>query len=77
VRTVYRSSLCTGPHFKRSLPTAGAHFVHWEYIYIYIDDILIHAKSKKEHDEILEKVFVIAQKNNVKFNLNKCKFGLK
>jgi hypothetical protein len=44
---------------------------------IYIDDILIQAKSKKEHDEILEKVFVIAQKNNVKFNLNKCKFGLK
>jgi hypothetical protein len=36
VRTVYWSSLCTGPHFKRSLPTAGAHFVHWEYIYIYI-----------------------------------------
>jgi hypothetical protein len=39
---------------------------------IYIDEILIHAKSKKEHDEILEIVLFIAQKNNVKFNLSAC-----
>lgn len=43
---------------------------------IYIDDILIHGKTKEEHDERLKKVLEIAKKNNVKFNLEKCKFGL-
>ncbi|KAK9686310.1 hypothetical protein QE152_g37289 [Popillia japonica] len=35
------------------------------------------ASTKEEHDKRLEKVFRIAQKENIKFNLDKCKFGLK
>ncbi|KAF2900336.1 hypothetical protein ILUMI_05850, partial [Ignelater luminosus] len=43
---------------------------------IYIDDILIHAKTKLEHDKCLEKVLQIARKKNIKFNLKKCQFGI-
>lgn len=44
---------------------------------IYIDDILIWGKDKKEHDDRLEQVLKIAQQNNIKFNKNKCKFAMK
>lgn len=44
---------------------------------IYIDDILIHGKTKEEHDDRLKEVMELARKNNVKFNLEKCKFGMK
>lgn len=43
---------------------------------IYIDDILVHGKTKEEHDKSLKQVFEIARKNNIKFNLNKCKIGI-
>ena len=43
---------------------------------IYVDDILIHGRNKEEHDQRLAKVFEIAKKHNVKFNLSKCQFGL-
>lgn len=43
---------------------------------IYIDDILIHGKTKEEHDERLKEVFEKARKHNVKFNLKKCRFGV-
>jgi hypothetical protein len=45
-------------------------------VVVYVDDILIHAKNKIEHDRILEQVFQIAIQNNIKFNLKKCKFGM-
>lgn len=43
-------------------------------IKIYIDDLIIHAKTESEHDEILQKVFDTAREKGVKFNKNKCKF---
>ena len=47
-----------------------------EGVEIYVDDILVFGNTKQEHDERLEQVFKIAQKQNIKFNLKKCKFGL-
>lgn len=41
---------------------------------IYIDDFLIHAKTKEEHDETLLKVFQRAREIGIKFNLPKCQF---
>jgi hypothetical protein len=38
-------------------------------VVVYVDDILIHAKNKIEHDRILEQVFQIAIQNSMKFNL--------
>lgn len=48
-----------------------------EGVEIYIDDILIHGKTKEEHDRRLKQVFEKAKICNIKFNLNKCKFGMK
>lgn len=44
---------------------------------IYIDDIIIYAKSIDDHNEILKKVFDRANKFGVKFNKDKSKFLLK
>ena len=41
----------------------------------YIDDILIHAKDKEEHDEILEKVLKIAQRAGLKLSKEKSQIG--
>lgn len=43
---------------------------------IYIDDILVHAKTKEEHDKTLKKVFDLAKTHNIKFNLKKCQFEI-
>lgn len=43
---------------------------------IYIDDILIWGKTLEEHNKRLVKVFEMARKNNLKFNLKECKFAL-
>jgi len=43
-------------------------------VFIYIDDLIIAAKSVKEHDETLLKVLKIARENNAKFNGKKIQF---
>ena len=43
----------------------------------YIDDLLVWGRTKEEHDARLKQVLEIAHKNNVRFNLSKCKFGQK
>ena len=43
---------------------------------IYIDDLIIFAKDKKEHDEILIKVLERAKERGVRFNKEKCKFAV-
>lgn len=55
-------------HFKEIFEIPG--------VEIYIDDILIHAPTKEQHDKTLNRVLSLARKHNVKFNLEKCKFGL-
>ncbi|XP_018372980.1 PREDICTED: uncharacterized protein LOC108767548 [Trachymyrmex cornetzi] len=41
---------------------------------IYIDDIIIHTKTREEHDKVLLKVLEKAREVGVKFNKDKCKF---
>lgn len=41
----------------------------------YIDDLLVWGNTKQEHDKRLKEVLSLARLNNVKFNLQKCKFG--
>lgn len=41
---------------------------------VYIDDIFIWGSTKEEHDERLKKVLQLAREN-IKLNLQKCKFG--
>ena len=43
-------------------------------ISIYLDDILCHAETKVEHDEILRNVLTIIRQNNLSLNMNKCSF---
>ncbi|XP_052756041.1 uncharacterized protein K02A2.6-like [Galleria mellonella] len=47
-----------------------------EGVCMYIDDLLIYAKTKKEHDKVLRKVLNRCRKINLKLNMQKCKFGL-
>lgn len=42
---------------------------------IYIDDILIHALNKQEHDVILNKASNLAKKYYIKFKKDKWNFG--
>ncbi|XP_046592854.1 uncharacterized protein K02A2.6-like [Neodiprion lecontei] len=42
---------------------------------VYIDDIIIWAQNKEEHNKILQQVFTKARENGVKFNLGECKIG--
>lgn len=48
-----------------------------ENIIIYIDDLLIYAKSLEEHDEKLRLVLERARELNIKFNVNKFQFRKK
>lgn len=43
----------------------------------YLDDILIHGKTKKEHDENLAEVLNRLKNHNVKINFSKCAIGQK
>ena len=44
-------------------------------IYIYLDDILVWAKSKQEHDRTLEKVFQRLSDNDMALSIEKCVFN--
>lgn len=44
---------------------------------IYLDDMIIHAKTKEEHDKILEKVFKKLDEHNLKLKISKCIFYAK
>lgn len=45
-------------------------------VIVYIDDIVVSGRTKKEHDERLQKVLTILNENNAKLNSNKCIFGV-
>lgn len=44
--------------------------------FVYLDDVLIFAKSKSEHDKILVQVLNRVREINLKLNKNKCQFGV-
>lgn len=48
-----------------------------EGVEVYIDDVLIWGSTKEEHDERLKEVMRRAKENGVKFNKDKCLFGVK
>lgn len=43
---------------------------------VYVDDIIVWGKTIEQHNKRLETVFKIATENGLKFNKNKCKFGM-
>jgi len=45
-----------------------------EYLFVYIDDIVVYSKNIKEHIQHLKKVFNIFTKYNLSINLQKCQF---
>ena len=44
-------------------------------VLIFLDDLLVHGSTKKEHDDRLELVMKRAVKLNIKFNKSKCNLG--
>ncbi len=49
----------------------------YEFVIVYIDDILIYSKSKEEHKRHLHLVFQALRKAGLKIKLKKCEFGKK
>lgn len=43
---------------------------------VYIDDIVVSGRTKKEHDERLQRVLAVLRANNAKLNHDKCTFGV-
>ena len=41
---------------------------------VYVDDVLVHAETKAEHDEVLRAVLMKIRENNLSLNMNKCFF---
>lgn len=52
------------------------HFSDINGVFLYVDDLIIFAKTKIEHDLILKKVFERARQINIKFNKIKCQIGV-
>lgn len=66
--------ICTAPEvFQRVFYNV---FQGLEGIGLYIDDLIVWGKDFEEHNDRLKKVLERAEQFNVKFNQNKCKFGL-
>lgn len=54
-------------------------YEHFDDIYgvcLFVDDLLIHGRTKQEHDDRLRQVLDRCRDINLKLNVNKCKFGL-
>ncbi|XP_055633382.1 uncharacterized protein K02A2.6-like [Toxorhynchites rutilus septentrionalis] len=47
-----------------------------EGVIVYIDDIVVSGRNKREHDERLRQVMTVLDENNTKLNRNKCVFGV-
>lgn len=43
-------------------------------VYVYLDDVIIYAKTKSEHDKILWKVMELLKSNNLQLKISKCIF---
>jgi len=52
------------------------HFSDIDGVFLYVDDLIIFAKNKEQHDLILKKVFERARQINIKFNKIKCHIGV-
>jgi Reverse transcriptase (RNA-dependent DNA polymerase) len=58
--------------FQRLMETVLRNFKN---VLVYIDDLLVHTETHKEHLVVLEKVFQRLHTNILKVNLEKCVFG--
>ena len=46
-------------------------------VYVYLDDIIVYAKTKEKHDEILDEVMKRLKKHNLQLKISKCTFYAK
>ena len=46
-----------------------------DFVFVFIDDLLIHSASESDHIQDLERVFEILNANNLKVSLEKCEFS--
>ena len=59
-------------HFQRCMQKI---FGHLDFVFCYIDDLLIYSRDLVEHCEHLETVFELIRKHNLHVKFSKCKFA--
>jgi hypothetical protein len=65
--------ICSAPEVFHK--TVAEMFADIPGVIVYIDDILVHAPSQTEHDQILERVIQRCRERGLKLNANKCQFS--
>lgn len=69
--------LCSAPQtFQRAVTSILAPYIE-DFVYVFIDDIIIFSKSLEEHKVHLAKVFQACQAANLRLKRSKCVFGRK
>ena len=64
---------CSADKFQSAMVTA---FEEIDDVEVVVDDLLIHGRTLREHNERLEKVLRKCREINLKLNKEKCKVGL-
>ncbi len=67
--------LCSAPGTYQSMMDLVIAGLKWSTCLVYLDDIIIHAKSQDQHLERLEQVLKALQQANLKIKLSKCRFA--
>ena len=64
-----------GATYQREMTTIFHDMIH-TIMEDYVDDILEKSRSRKDHLQVLDRVFSMMEKYNVRLNLKKCAFGV-
>lgn len=60
--------------WQRTITTIFENIINIYGLRVYLDDVIIFAKNKRDHDELLTKVMLILRDHNIQLKISKCTF---